>query len=97
MELVFQDSLNRGQRRIATTLPQPIHRDVQTSCATQHSSQRVRHRQVVVVMGMEVEMYIRIALLHLTEVLDDLQGIHHTQRVGQHETLNGCWLLAISC
>ena len=33
-------------------------------------------------MGMEVKVHIWVALFHLAEVLDDLQGIHHTQRIG---------------
>ena len=37
-------------------------------------------------MGVEVEVGIGITLDHLTEVLDALQGVHDTQRVGQHET-----------
>ena len=39
-------------------------------------------------MSMEVEMHIRITLHHLSEVLNDLQGIHHPQGVRQHETLD---------
>ena len=39
-------------------------------------------------MGMEIEMRLRIALHHLAEILDDLQGIHHTQGIRQHETLD---------
>ena len=39
-------------------------------------------------MSVEVEMYIRITLQHLTEILYDLQRIHHTQRIRQHKTLN---------
>ena len=36
-------------------------------------------------MGVEVEVCIRIALDHLPEVLDTLQGIHNAQRIGQHK------------
>ena len=59
---------------------------MQTLGTAEHGSQRVRHRQVIVVVGVEVEMDLRIALHHLTEILHHLQGIHHAQRVGEHET-----------
>ena len=41
-------------------------------------------------MGMEIEMSIRIALLHLAHKLNDLQGIEYAQRVGQHEAADTC-------
>ena len=94
MKLVLQYSLHGGHRRIATTLPQPIYGDVQATSTTIYSSQRVRHGKVVVVMGMKIEMRLRIALYHLAEILDDLQRIHHSQRVRQHKT--GYLLLAVS-
>ena len=77
VELVFQDSLYRGQRSIATTLSQAVDGDVQSLGTAEHGSQRVRDRQVVVVMGMEVEVHFWIAFDHLAEVLNHLQGIHH--------------------
>ena len=85
VELVLQDHLHTRQRSIAATLTKTVHRHVQTFRTTQGSGERVRHGEVVVVMGVEVEMCIWIALHHLTEVLDTLQGIHNTQRVGQHK------------
>ena len=88
MELVLQNGLHTGQRSIATALAQSVYGDVQTLRSTEHSSQRVRYGQVVVVMGVEVEVHLWIALLHLAEILNHLQRIHHTQRIGQHETLD---------
>ena len=37
---------------------------------------------------MEIEMHLRITLDHLAEELDDLQWIHHSQGVGQHEAFD---------
>ena len=34
---------------------------------------------------MEVEVQVGIALLHLAEILDDLERVEYAQRVGQHE------------
>ena len=52
---------------------------------TEHRCQRVGYRQIVVVMGVEIEVDIGIALDHLAEILDALEGVHDTQGVGQHE------------
>ena len=35
---------------------------------------------------MEVKVYVRIAFHHLAEVLNDLQRVHHTKCVRQHES-----------
>ena len=88
MELVLQNGLHRGQRGIAATFAQSVDGDVQSAGSTEHSGQRVRHSQIVVVMGMEVEMHVGVALQHLAKILDDLQRVHHTQRVWQHEAFN---------
>ena len=88
MKLVLQDGLHGSHRCVAASLTQPVHGDMQSFCATQHGSQRIAYRQVVVVVGMEVEMNSRIAFDHLAEILDDLQRIHHAQCIRQHETLN---------
>jgi hypothetical protein len=37
---------------------------------------------------MKVEVYLRITLLHLAEVVYHLQGIHHTEGVREHEALD---------
>ena len=36
-------------------------------------------------MGVEIKVGIRIALHHLAEVLDTLQGVHDAQGIGQHK------------
>ena len=58
---------------------------MQSLGATQHSSQGIRHGEVIIIMRMKIEMGIRIALDHLTEVLNTLQGIHDSQRIWEHE------------
>ena len=85
IEVVLQDSLYRGQRCIAAPLAQPVHGDVQSLGSAQHGSQRVGNGKIIIVMGMKIEVYVGVSLHHLPEILNDLQGIHHTQRVGQHE------------
>ena len=88
IKLVLENHLNARQRGIATSLPQPIHRDMQSLGTTEHGGKRVAHREVVVVVGMEVEVQIGIALHHLAEILNHLQGIHDAKSVGQHEALH---------
>ena len=90
VELVFQDDLDTRQWGIATALTQPIDRHMEAAGATIYGSQRVRNGQVVVVVGMEVEVGIRIALHHLAHIVDNLQRVHDTQRVGEHEAAYAC-------
>ena len=85
MELILEDHLYTRQRSITTAFAKSIDGDVQPLGTAEDSCQRVGHRQVVVVVGMEVEVGIGITLDHLTEVFDALQGVHDTERVGQHE------------
>ena len=51
--------------------------------------ERIGRGQIVVVMGMEIEMDARIALYHLPAELARLGRIQDTQRVGQHDPLDG--------
>ena len=88
VELVLQNNLDARQRRIAAALTQPVDRHVESTCTAIDSGQRVRHRQIVVVVSVEVEVYIGVSLHHLAHVVDDLQGVHDAQRVGQHKTAN---------
>ena len=58
---------------------------MESFAAAQHRRQRVTHRQVVIVMGVEVEVRVRVSFLHLPHVFDHLQGIQHTERIRQHD------------
>ena len=85
MKMILQNDLYAGERRITAPLPQPIHRDVQSAHTAERCCQRVRDGQVVVVVGMKIEVSIGIAAVHLTEKLNDLQRIHDAERIRQHE------------
>ena len=78
LELVLEDHLHTRQWCITTTLTQSVHCHVQSFGTTQYGSQRVRHSQVIIIMGMEIEVGIRIAFHHFPEILDTLQRIHDT-------------------
>ena len=88
IKLVLEDYLNARQGRIAASLPQPIDSDMQSLGTAEHCCERVAHGEVVVVVGMEVEVQIGIALHHLAEILYHLQRVHDTQRVGQHKAFH---------
>ena len=88
LEHVFQNHLNTCQWCIATTLTQTIHCNVKTLGTAQYGSQRVAHSQIVVVMGMEVEVRIRITAHHQAHILHTLQWVQNTQRIRKEEALD---------
>ena len=85
MEMILEDHLHTRQRGITAALPQPIDGHMEPLRTTEHRCQRVGDGQIVVVMGVEVEVGIGIALDHLAEILDALQGIHDAKGIRQHE------------
>ena len=88
LEHVFQNHLNTCQWCIATTLTQTIHGNMEALGAAQYGSQRVAHSQIVVVMGMEVEVRIRITAHHLAHIFHTLQWVENTQRIRKKEALD---------
>ena len=88
LEHILQNHLNTCQWCIATTLTQTIHGNVKTLGAAQYGSQRVAHSQIVVVMGMEVEVRIRITAHHLAHILHTLQWVQNTQCIRKKEALD---------
>ena len=89
VEMVLQDDLHTCQRRVSTSLAQSVDRDVQAFGTTQDGRQRVGDSQVVVVVGVEVEVHIGVAFDHLAHVLDALQGVHDAEGIGEHEAADG--------
>lgn len=63
-EMVFQDGLHAGKRRIPGTLAQTVNSGVQPLTTAQHGCQHIAHRKVVIIVRMEVEMRVRIAFHH---------------------------------
>ena len=86
IELVFQYRLHTGQRGIPCPFAQAVDRGMDTPATAQHGSQHVGNGQVVIVMGMEVEVQARIAFHHLADVTQQIQRIQDAQRIRQHET-----------
>ena len=88
LEHILQNHLNTRQWCIAAAFAQTIHGNVKTLGATQYGSQRVAHRQIVVIMGMEVEVRVRITANHLAHVLHTLQWVQDTQSIRKQEALD---------
>ena len=84
IEVVFQDSLHTGKRSIAGTFAQTVDCGMQAFTATQYSSQHIAHSKVIIIVGMEVKVGMRIAFHHLPHKLDNLQRIQHSQCIRQH-------------
>ena len=88
LQMVVQDAHEAGDRQVAGALSEAVDCRVETLDPGFDGLVGIGGREVIVVMGMEVEMHLGIALHHLAEILYHLQGVHHAQRVGQHETGN---------
>ena len=87
-EHILQNHLNTRQWCIAAALAQAIHGNMKTLGTTQYGSQRVAHRQIVVVVGMEVEVRVWITANHLSHVLHTLQWVQDTQSIRKQEALD---------
>ena len=83
--MVFQDGLHTGQRGISGAFAQPVDGGMQATATAQDGGQHIGDGQVVIVVGMKIEMSIGIALLHFAHKLNNLQRIENAQRIGQHE------------
>ena len=61
---------------------------MKTLGTAQYGCQRVAHCQIVVVVGMEIEVRVRITANHLTHILHTLQWIQDTQSIRKQEALD---------
>ena len=84
-EMVLQDGLDAGEGCVAGPLSQPVDGGMQSFGPAEDGCEDVADGEVVVVVRMEVEVQFGVALLHLAEVLDDLERVEYAQRVGKHE------------
>ena len=85
---ILQNHLYARQWRIAAALAQAIHGDMESLGTAQHGCQRVAHSQIVVVVGMEIEVRVRITANHLTHILHTLQWVQDTQSIRKQEALD---------
>ena len=86
LQMVVQHSRNARQGRVAGPLPQPVDGRMDSPYARLDSGHDIRHGQIVIVVGMEVEMQFRITLDHLAAERIALVGSEHAERIGDHET-----------
>ena len=85
MEMIFQNRLHTGKGSIARPFAQTVDGGMKSFHPTQYSRQHVAHGKVVIVVRMKIEVQVGITFLHLPHILDDLQRIEDSQRIGQHE------------
>ena len=74
IELVFSISPAHWPTGHSCPFAQAVDRGMDTQATAQHGSQHVGNGQVVIVMGMEVEMHARIAFHHLADVTQQING-----------------------
>ena len=89
LQVVVEDADGAGHGQVAGPLPQPVHGRVQALDAGANGLEGVRRGEVVVVVGMEVEMDARIAFHHRAAELPRAGRIQDAQGVGQHDPLHG--------
>ena len=53
--------------------------------SAQHGRKRIAYGKVIIVVRMKIEVGAGITLLHLAEILYNLQGVHYPQGVWKHE------------
>ena len=70
------------------TLAQAVASGVQAFATAKHGSQHITYSQVIIVMGMEIEMCMRITLHHLLDEIIGLQRVQDTQCIRQHKSLD---------
>ena len=83
--MVFQNDLHTCQRCISTTFAKAVDSYVKSLTTAQHGSQGIRDSHVVIVVSVKVETKIGIALAHLSQIFNTLQGVHDAERIGKHE------------
>ena len=87
MKVVFQDGLHACQRRITCPLAQAINAGMNALTTSHNCRQNIADGQVVIIMCMEIETALRIALHHLSHETGKLYWIEDAECVGQHDAL----------
>ena len=83
----MQRCLNRSEWGIAAAFAQAVDSHVDPLRTIADSSQRVTNCEVVVVVGVEVEMLVRETCGDILEELSRLCWRQYSERIGKHETL----------
>ena len=89
LQVVVEDADGTGHGQVTGPLPQPVHGRMQALDAGKYRLESVGRSEVVVVVGMEIEMDGRITLHHSPAVFPCPRRIQDTQGVGQHDPFNG--------
>ena len=81
LQVVVQQAQGAGYREVAGPFAQTVHRGVDAPESGFDGLESVGGGQVIVVVGMEIEMDLRVAFHHLGTEEGGLGGIQHPQRV----------------
>ena len=95
VQVVVQDAQGAGQGQVAGPFSQAVHRGVDALHAGLQGLYAVGGRQVVVVVGVEVEVKGGVALHHPAAEVGGLPGAQYPQRIRQHEALHGSVLQVV--
>ncbi len=87
-EVIVDHGHGARERGVAGALSKAVDGDVHSLHSCLQRTENVAGRQVVIIMGVEVEMQTRVAVGHALHVVERLRGRQDSQRVGQHEALH---------
>lgn len=85
IKLVLQYRLHACERCISGTLTKTVDGSVYPLAAAEHGGKHVGDGEVIVVMGVEVEMYLRIKFHHLSHEEEKFKRIEYAESVGKHK------------
>ena len=93
--MVVEDGLHGREWGIASTFTKTIHSGVNASTTSHDRCEDIARGEVVVVVGMEIEMKVGIAGNHLIDKDCGQLRVEDAERVGQHESLHAAVLEGI--
>ena len=88
--MVVQNTYNTCERSVASAFAQTIHRGMYALNASLHSAIYICYSHIIIVMGMEIEAQVRVALNDVGAEFQRQVGRKYAKRVWQHETAD--WL-----
>ena len=84
--MVFDYCDHTAERGIPCPFAQPVDRGMHTMYPSPDSRVDISNRQVIIVMGMKIEMQVGITVEHLLTELVRIARIQDAQCIRQHET-----------
>ena len=92
IQMIMNECYHTCQRCIPSSLTQSVHGNMHTFCASFDGFVNIGNSQVIIVVGMKIEMKLWVTCHHFGYKLFCFIRIENAQCVGQHETTNGLML-----